>query len=67
MTIKDIIRVGNIVLYNNIKYLVLDYDYIYGGNSMRVGLIKLNKHNNYFIKFVKFIYDEEIDKCQILK
>jgi hypothetical protein len=64
-TIREQIKVGNIVEYKGKKYIVILKDYLCGGNVMEVDIIRLTDSFSRF-KIVKCLYDEEIEDLWII-
>jgi hypothetical protein len=62
--IRDKIHTGSLVRYNGREYVVSGIWYDVGGVSMVADLIKPTEGNS--ICFVKHIWDEEIEDCQIV-
>jgi hypothetical protein len=63
--IRNKIKVGNIVLHKGKKYLVSGVWFDCGGNAMIVDLIKPTEGES--IRFVKHIYDGQIEDCTIIQ
>jgi hypothetical protein len=64
-TIRDQIKVGNIVEYKGKKYIVIRTDIICGGHVKEVDIVRLSEGFNMF-KVVKCLYDDEIENLWIL-
>lgn len=65
LNIRQKINIGDIVKYKNKEYIVINIDFTDGGNTMYIEMIRKREVNPIF-KLVKRLYDEEIEKLEIL-
>lgn len=63
--IRQKIDIGNIVRYKNKEYIIINFSFTCGGNIMYIEMIRKREINPMF-KLVKRLYDEEIEKLEIL-
>lgn len=66
MEIRMKIKQGDLVIYKKKKYVVIDVDFDFGGHFMIVQLIHLYNNWSPLMRFVKELWDDEIEKLTIL-
>lgn len=65
MNIRNKIHGGSLILYHKKSYVVSGIWFDCGGHIMVVDLVRRTCGNNF--RFVKHIYDEQIENCTIIE
>lgn len=66
INIRNKIKVGNVVSYKNKIYIIIRIYFECGGNCMGVDLVKYTPDYNPIFKFVKQLYDEQIEELHFI-